>query len=136
MWHIWTSPFHAGQQDWISAIGVAAGAAMLVPVDDQVDSWIVRHPNAAVVRAVTPFDEDHPTLGDLSTGQRLLPISSVLLVSGMLSDNRKLREAGWGCLSAWQASSTIRQSIYETVSRDRPSLPTPRSPAPVWSPST
>src|SRR6185295_19194186 len=64
------------------------------------------------------------TLGDLSTGQRLLPISSVLLVTGMVSDNRKLREAGWGCLSAWQASSTIRQSIYETVSRDRPSLNT------------
>ena len=25
----------------------------LLPVDDQVDSWIVRHPNAAIVRAVT-----------------------------------------------------------------------------------
>jgi hypothetical protein len=95
---------------------------MLVPVDDQVDSWFVRKPKAAIVSAVTPFDEDHPALGDLSTGQRLLPISAVLLVSGMVSDNRKLREAGWGCLSAWQASSTIRQTIYETVSRERPSL--------------
>ena len=120
--HIWISPFQAEQRDWIAAIGVAAGAVTLVPVDDQVDSWIVRHPNAAIVRAVTPWDEDHPTIGDLSTGQRLLPISAVLLASGMVSDNRKLRDAGWGCVSALEASSSIRQVIYATVSRERPSL--------------
>jgi membrane-associated phospholipid phosphatase len=120
--HIWTSPFHAEQRDWIAAIGVAAGAAALLPVDDQIDSWIVRHPDAAIVQAVRPWDESNPTLGDLSTGQRLLPISAVLIASGMVSDNRKLREAGWGCLSTWQASSTIRAVLYETVSRERPSI--------------
>lgn len=124
IWHIWTSPFQAGQQDWIATTGVVAGAAALWPVDDQIDSWIVRHPNAAIVRAAAPFDEDHPAIGDLSTSQRLIPISSVLLVSGMVSDNRKLREAGWGCLSAHQASSAIRQLMYATISRDRPSLNT------------
>jgi hypothetical protein len=120
--HIWVSPFQAEQRDWIAAIGVAAGAVSLVPVDDQVDSWIVRHPHAAVLRAVTPFDKDHKVLGDLATSQRLLPISAVLLASGMVSDNRKLREAGWGCVSALEGSSSIRQSIYETFSRERPSL--------------
>jgi hypothetical protein len=124
IWHIWTSPFQAGQQDWIAATGVAAGAVALVPVDDQIDSWIVRHPNAAVVRAVTPFDEDHPAIGDLSTSQRLSPISGVLVLSGMLTDNRKFREAGWGCLSAQNASSAIRSLMYATISRDRPSLDT------------
>jgi len=103
-------------------LGVAAGAAALLPVDDQVDSWIVRHSNAAIVHAVSPWDENHPNLGDLSTGQRLLPISVALLVPGMISDNRKLREAGWGCLSAWQASSTIRQAVYAGISRERPSI--------------
>lgn len=120
--HIWTSPFHAEQRDWIATIGVAAGAAALLPVDDQVDSWIVRHPNAAVMEATKPWRETNPGLGDLSTGQRLLPISAVLIASGMVSDNRKLREAGWGCLSAWQASSTIRQAVYAGVARDRPSV--------------
>ena len=120
--HIWTSPVRAQPRDWIAAIGVAAGAVALWPEDDQIDSWIVRHPNAAVVRAFTPFDENHPELGDLSTGQRLLPISAVLIASGMVSDNRKLREAGWGCLSAWQASSSIRALMYATISRERPSL--------------
>jgi membrane-associated phospholipid phosphatase len=120
--HIWVSPFRAEGRDWISALGVAAGAAALLPVDDQVDSWIVRHSNAAIVRAVSPWDEDHPNLGDLSTGQRLLPISVALLVPGMISDNRKLREAGWGCLSAWQASSTIREAVYAGISRERPSI--------------
>jgi len=120
--HIWVSPFRAEGRDWISALGVAAGAAALLPVDDQVDSWIVRHSNAAIVHAVSPWDENHPNLGDLSTGQRLLPISVALLVPGMISDNRKLREAGWGCLSAWQASSTIRQAVYAGISRERPSI--------------
>ena len=120
--HIWISPFQAGQQDWIVAIGVAAGAAALLPVDDQIDSWIVRHPNSAAVQAFTPWDEDHPELGDLSTSQRLIPISAVLVTSGMISGNRKLREAGWGCLAASQASSSIRQATYALVSRERPSL--------------
>ena len=120
--HIWTSPVRAQPRDWIATIGVAAGAVALWPEDDQIDSWIVRHPNAAVVRAFIPFDENHPELGDLSTGQRLLPISAVLIASGMVSDNRKLREAGWGCLSGWQASSSIRALMYATVSRERPSL--------------
>jgi len=120
--HIWTSPFHAEPRDWIAAIGVAAGAVALLPEDDQIDSWIVRHPNAAIVRAVTPFDEDHPDLGDLSTDRRIIPISAVLIASGMVSDNRKLREAGWGCLSAWSASSSIRTLMYTTISRERPSL--------------
>ena len=120
--HIWASPFKSEKRDWVGVLGVAAGTAALLPVDDQIDSWIVRHPNAAIVKATTPWNEDHPELGDLSTGQRLLPISGVLIASGMVSGNRKLREAGWGCLSAWQSSSTIREVLYATVSRERPSL--------------
>jgi membrane-associated phospholipid phosphatase len=120
--HIWVSPFKSEKRDWLGVLGVAAGTAALLPYDDNIDSWIVRHPNAAIVRATDPWNEDHPELGDLSTGQRLLPISGVLIASGMVSGNRKLREAGWGCLSAWQASSTVREALYATVSRERPSL--------------
>jgi membrane-associated phospholipid phosphatase len=120
--YIFTSPARADAGDWAGVLGVAAGAAALVPLDDQIDSWIVRHPNSAIVVATTPWNEDHPELGDLSTGQRLLPISAVLIASGMVTDNRKLREAGWGCLSAWQTSSILRTVLYETVSRERPSL--------------
>jgi hypothetical protein len=120
--HIWLSPFQAEQRDWIAAIGVAAGAAALLPVDDQIDSWIVRHPNSAAVEAFTPWDHNHREFGDLATSQRLLPISAVLITSGMFSDNRKLRDAGWGCVSASQASSSIRQVTYSLVSRERPSL--------------
>jgi len=120
--HIWVSPFKSEKRDWVGVLGVAATAGALLPLDDNIDSWIVRHPNAAIVRATIPWNEDHPELGDLSTGQRLLPISGVLIASGMVSGNRKLREAGWGCLTAWQSSSTIREVLYATVSRERPSL--------------
>lgn len=120
--HIWISPVQAEPRDWVGALGVAAGAAALLPVDDQIDSWIVRHPSSAVVQAFTPWDEKHPELGNLAMSQRLIPISAVLVTSGMISDNRKLREAGWGCLAASQASSSIRQATYAVVSRERPSL--------------
>jgi PAP2 superfamily protein len=120
--HIWISPFQAEPRDWIGALGVAAGAAALLPVDDQIDSWIVRHPSSAVVQAFTPWDGNHPELGNLAMSQRLIPISAVLVTSGMISDNRKLREAGWGCVAASQASSSIRQATYAVVSRERPSL--------------
>jgi hypothetical protein len=120
--HIWISPFQADRRDWLAAAGVAAGAAALLPVDDQIDSWIVRHPGSAVVQAFTPWDQDNPELGDLALSQRLIPISAVLVTSGMISDNRKLRDAGWGCLAASQASSSIRQTTYALVSRERPSL--------------
>ena len=120
--HIWVSPFRAERRDWIAAMGVAAGAIALVPIDDQIDEWIVRHPNSAFHDAMKPWDESNPALGDLSTGRRLFPISAALIASGMVTDNRKLREAGWGCLSAWQASSSIRHVIYAAVARDRPSV--------------
>ena len=45
--HIWVSPFRAERRDWIAAMGVAAGAIALVPIDDQIDEWIVNHPNSA-----------------------------------------------------------------------------------------
>lgn len=120
--HIWASPLHAEKRDWIATLGVAAGTAAMIPVDDQIDSWIVRHPNAAIVDATRPWRETNPTLGDLSTGRRLFPISAALLAAGMVTDNRKLREAGWGCLSAWQGSSTVRHVMYEGISRTRPSV--------------
>ena len=120
--HIWVSPFRYERRDWIAVMGVAAGAVALIPVDDQIDSWIVRHPSTALHDFANPWDESNPALGDLSTGRRLFPISAVLIASGMVTDNRKLREAGWGCLSAWQASSTIRHVVYAGVSRPRPSV--------------
>src|SRR5688572_9500344 len=120
--YIWMSPLHANGKDWLGVLGVAAGTAVLLPLDDNIDSWIVRHPKSIPVQATTPWNEDHPNVGDLSTGQRLLPISAVLIASGMVSDNRKLREAGWGCLSAWQSSSTLRMALYATISRERPSV--------------
>ena len=121
IFYVWTSPFRADGRDWLALAGVGAGFAALIPVDDQVDSWIVGHPNSAVLDAVKPFRESSEEIGDLSTGRRLFPISAVLIGSGMVSGNRKLREAGWGCLSAWQTSSGLRHGIYEVVSRERPS---------------
>ena len=60
--HIWTSPLHANKKDWLGFLGVAAGTAALVPVDDQIDAWIVRHPR----RAIAP-------LAPLSSPRRRVP---------------------------------------------------------------
>lgn len=122
--YVWTSPVRADRRDWLVTAGVAAGFAALLPVDDQIDSWIVRHPNAVIIEMTEPFREQSKTkeIGDMSTGRRLFPISAVLIASGMVSDNRKLREAGWGCLSAWQSSSALRHVLYAGVGRSRPSV--------------
>jgi membrane-associated phospholipid phosphatase len=118
---VWLSPVRADTRDWVAAGLVSAGFAALLPVDAQADRWIVSHPRAAVFGAVSPFRETTGALSRLATARQLVPISASLVLAGVLADRRALREAGYGCMTAWAASNTIRYSIYAVVSRARPS---------------
>ena len=120
--YLWSSPARAGARDWVGAVAVGAGAGALLPVDDQVDAWIVRHPRSAVVAAVRPFRESNEVLYRLPTVAGLVPISVVLVTAGLAADKPKLREAGYGCLSGWMMSNTLRYAIYAGVSRPRPAV--------------
>ena len=118
--YLWASPFRAHRRDWLDATAVTAGFLALLPLDGAIDRWLLRHPRSAVLVAVSPVRESNEELSKLWTVARLVPISGALVIAGMLSDSRELREAGYGCLSGWALSNTLRHSIYLGVSRHRP----------------
>jgi membrane-associated phospholipid phosphatase len=118
---IWRSPFHGERRDWIATGAATAGFGALLVVDDRIDAWIVRHPKSALVRSVGIFREHHREIARIPTARRMIPISAALVVAGAISDDRDLREAGFGCLSGWAASNTTRYAIYPVIARARPS---------------
>lgn len=120
--YIWRAPMRADRRDWLTAGAVIAGAGALLATDRRIDDWIVDHEHTAVIRALGPFRHETPILGKIATARGMVPISGVLLTAGLISDNRKLREAGWGCLSGWAFSNTIRYALYFTIARPRPSV--------------
>lgn len=115
------SPLRADGRDWAAAGIVALTFGALLPLDAPVDRWIVRHPNAAAVAALKPFREQGGVLNRLVTARQLMPISGALLLGGLVGNDRHLREAGYGCLSAWASSNVVRYSVYALVARERPS---------------
>lgn len=119
--YIWTAPFHASSRSWLDAAAAAATFAVLLPADDDIDAWIVDHPRAVPLRLVDPFRERHKEIARLVTARRILPMSAVLVTAGMLTGTRGLREAGYGCVSGWTMSNSMRYAIYAAVSRERPS---------------
>lgn len=120
VFYLWTAPARADRRDWLGVAAVSVGFGALLTVDDQIDRWIVGHPRSVVVLAAAPFRERHRELARLPTARRLIPISAALVAAGMATDDRGLREAGYGCLSGWALSSTLRYAIYAAVSRERP----------------
>lgn len=119
--HVWASPIHADRDEWATFAASAAlvGASLLI--DDDVDRAMVRHPNAAFMRGLEPFREEHKTaLFNLGSGKRLQPISGVLYLLGFAFDSRALRDAGLGCASTQQANILVHHGSYAIVSRERP----------------
>jgi hypothetical protein len=119
-YYVWTSAARADRRDWLGMAAVGAGFGALLAVDDQVDRWIVEHPRSVIVRAASPFRESHRELARLPTARRLIPVSAALVAVGMATDNPAMSEAGYGCLSGWALSSTLRYATYAGVGRERP----------------
>jgi len=119
--YVWGSSLRADRSGWAVAGLSVAGFAMLLPIDRHVDRWVVGHQSAAVFDVLAPFREQGP-LTSLVTARQLVPISAALVLGGVVSGRRGLREAGWGCASALAVSSTMRYAVYLLVARPRPSI--------------
>jgi membrane-associated phospholipid phosphatase len=118
--YVWGSPLRADRPNWaVAGLSVAAFAALL-PIDRRVDRWVMDHQSAAVFDVLAPFREQGP-LTSLVTARQLVPISATLVLGGVVSGRRGLREAGWGCAAALAASNTVRYTVYAVVARPRPS---------------
>ncbi|MBC7789604.1 MAG: hypothetical protein H7Z74_06640, partial [Anaerolineae bacterium] len=124
IWYIWSSPVHADSRDWLGAAMAAGAVVATAPLDNDVDSWIVKHPNSAILRALEPVRERESgiKLYDLGSAKLIHPIVGVMYAAGFAADSRKLRDAAMGCMAAQQANGLIRQAIYKTVTRPRPFL--------------
>ena len=115
------SPIRADGADWAAAAFAGAGFVALLPVDKPVDTWVVRHPNAAVMRMLAPFREEHGALNRLVTARQLVPVTVALVAAGAATGRRGLREAGLGCMAGWAVSNLARYATYAGISRSRPS---------------
>ena len=117
--YIWGAPFRAERRDWAGAAIAGAVFGASLTVDARIDKWIVDHPRAAPIQVLGPFRDGGPLLR-LATAKNLVPIATALVIAGAVSDNRGLREAGFGCLAGWGLSNTLRYAVYAGVSRHRP----------------
>lgn len=121
MLHIFTSPFHASASDWMGAAGALGLAMLALPIDDNVDRWVVANPNSALARNNFFRENRRFNLGDLGTGKRLQPILGIVYVAGFATNSRALRDAALGCSGVQVASSAIRKGVvYPLVARPRP----------------
>ncbi len=124
IWYIWSAPFHADSRDWLGTALSVGTVVATAPLDDDIDHWIVAHPNSAILGGLEPVRERKSgiKLYDLGSAKLIHPIVGVMYAAGFAADSRKLRDAAMGCMAAQQANGLIRQAIYKTVTRPRPFL--------------
>lgn len=118
MFAVWLSPLHAHSRDWALALGTFAGAAALSPFDDDVDRYMVQHRyDWFYDKPLSPVREG----GVLFTGKYLVPAAGAAYLVGIATNNRALRDAFMGCVSAYASTSVVRSLVaYNLVSRTRP----------------
>lgn len=111
---VWGSPRNAGTSEWLALAATLGGAALLIPVDDDIDRWAVRQDSSLLrpVRDGGAFD---------FAGKHVVPIAAGFYVLGLARNDASMREAVLGCLTAWQANSIPRKYIvYKLIGRERP----------------
>lgn len=122
IWSVWTSPVHPDRRAALPMLGAASAIAGVgVFADSAVYAWMTTHPNAFVVRELSPLRERKGVpFYELGSGQVLLPLSGVLYAAGRLSHDASLRDAGLGCAAGHLSSASLREVIYLLVARARP----------------
>jgi len=121
VWAVWSSPAHMRLRDAIP-VGAVLGAVTLTSyADSSIFVWMSTHPNTFVMRAISPIRDGwrFPINGG-GNGQFLLPLSATLYITGRLSHDVALRDAGLGCAAGHLTSAALRDVIYLSVSRTRP----------------
>lgn len=115
---VWLSPLHGSARDWGAFVGTMAAAAVVSPLDDDVDRYMVRHRNDWFYdRALSSVREG----GAAFSGRYIVPIAAGAYIVGVATNNRAIRDAFMGCLSAYGATSVVRSLVaYNLVARTRP----------------
>ena len=121
IWSVWTSPARINGSSGAAAAGVLGVGMLTSLADSSIWVWMSSHPNSIPMRMVGPIREGWRfPLYELGSGQYILPLSGALYLSGRLSHDVALRDAGLGCAEGHLSSAGIRELIYFSVSRQRP----------------
>ena len=121
VWSVWTSPAHISRSSARATGGVIGIAVLASFADSAVWAWMSSHPKSIGMRATGPIREGWRfPLYEMGSGQYILPLSAALYISGRLSRDAALRDAGMGCAEGHLSSAGIRELIYLSVSRQRP----------------
>lgn len=114
---IWTSPLRGSGKDYLIVAGVLGAAALVSPLDDEVDRWAVDNEDKGFLKAIAPFRRG----GDLYSINKAAPYVAGLYVIGVATKHEGIRDGIFGCLAAYGANTTIRhQVVYRLIGRDRP----------------
>jgi membrane-associated phospholipid phosphatase len=117
VWGVWTSPIHASGSDWLLALGAVGGSAALTIVDDDLDRWIVKHQASS---AWSPLKEVREG-GVAFSGRTITPVALGVLAVALATNNQRLQEGLFGCLSSYASTSLVRNYVfYPLVARTRP----------------
>lgn len=121
--HVWTRPFHIGQDDLVPLATIAGGAGLVMLVDSDIQTYLRDNPDGPIVKTLEVFGEDHDLgLARAGDSEHLLQLSGALYLTGFIADSRPIREAALGCASADFANTTARSLLYDLVARRRPSI--------------
>lgn len=118
--YTWSAPFHGTRRDWLAAAALGAGFVTLLPFDDDIDRWIIDHQGTELLRVTKPWRLSNRQGSRLAADSRLLPITGALVGIGLITNNRTIREVGYGCLTSSVVSTGLRSAVYAGVSRSRP----------------
>jgi membrane-associated phospholipid phosphatase len=99
------------------ALGVVAGSAAISIGDDNVDRWIVKHQNSSAWEPLKEVREG----GLAFSGKTITPVALGALVFGLATNNQRLQDGIFGCLSSYVSTSVARNYVfYQLVARTRP----------------
>jgi membrane-associated phospholipid phosphatase len=118
IWSVWTSPFRAGPRDWLSTGLIIGASAAAMPLDDNIDRWMVTHRDHSAWSAIKALREG----GVAFSGKYVTPLAAGALIYGLATKNIKVQEGIFGCLASYVSGSVVRNYvIYPLIARERPS---------------
>jgi membrane-associated phospholipid phosphatase len=114
---IWMTPLNASGRDWMIVGGVLGAAALVSPLDDEVDRWALRNRDRGFLDAIRPLRRG----GQFYSINELTPYVAATYVVGVAIDHQGIRDGIMGCAAAYGANTVIRhQVIYRLIGRNRP----------------
>ena len=111
--HAYSRPFHWEKKQWSNFGYVAAGTASLFFIDDEFDNW-TNGIRSDVPRWLANYGNDVAAPGNNYM------LTTAVYLTGLFTDNEKLRRTGVLLISSATASGFFQQVVKRIIGRARP----------------